>query len=79
MRFQALHSLDAAHAYRLAILRPVSGAFNIAADPVLAPARSASSLEHTRSACRRGRFERRSPPHDACTWCRPAPCWSTWR
>jgi hypothetical protein len=35
LRFQALHSLDAAHAYRLAILRPVSGAFNIAADPVL--------------------------------------------
>ncbi len=35
LRFQALHSLDAAHAYRLAILRPVSGAFNIAAEPVL--------------------------------------------
>ena len=35
LRFQALHSLDAAHAYRLAILRPVDGAFNVAADPVL--------------------------------------------
>lgn len=35
LRFQALHSLDAAQAYRAAILRPVQGAFNIAADPVL--------------------------------------------
>lgn len=43
LRFQALHSLDAAHAYRLAILRPVDGAFNIAADPVL-DARSLGEL-----------------------------------
>ena len=35
LRFQALHTFDAAAAYRLAILRPVDGAFNIAADPVL--------------------------------------------
>ena len=35
LRFQALHALDAAEAYRLAITRPVQGAFNIAADPVL--------------------------------------------
>ncbi len=35
LRFQALHSVDAAHAYRLAILQPVHGAFNIAADPVV--------------------------------------------
>jgi nucleoside-diphosphate-sugar epimerase len=35
LRFQALHSLDAAQAYWLAINRPVRGAFNIAADPVL--------------------------------------------
>ncbi len=39
LRFQALHSSDAAEAYRLAILRPVRGAFNIAADPIVdAPA-----------------------------------------
>ena len=35
LKFQALHSADAAQAYRLALLRPVKGAFNIAADPVL--------------------------------------------
>ncbi|MDP8942825.1 MAG: NAD-dependent epimerase/dehydratase family protein [Actinomycetota bacterium] len=35
LRFQALHALDAAEAYRLAITRPVQGAFNVAADPVL--------------------------------------------
>ena len=37
LRFQALHSTDAAEAYRLAVLRPVRGAFNVAADPVLDP------------------------------------------
>jgi UDP-glucose 4-epimerase len=35
LRFQALHTEDAAEAYRLAALRPVRGAFNIAADPVV--------------------------------------------
>lgn len=35
LRLQALHSLDAAQAFRLAVIRPVRGAFNIAADPVL--------------------------------------------
>jgi nucleoside-diphosphate-sugar epimerase len=35
LRLQALHSLDAAQAFRLAIVRPVRGAFNVAADPVL--------------------------------------------
>jgi nucleoside-diphosphate-sugar epimerase len=35
LRLQALHTLDAAQAYRLAIVRPVRGAFNIAAEPVL--------------------------------------------
>lgn len=35
LRFQALHSTDAAEAYRLAALRPVRGAFNIAAEPVV--------------------------------------------
>lgn len=33
LRFQALHAEDAAAAYRLAVLRPVRGAFNLAADP----------------------------------------------
>ncbi|MBO0864013.1 MAG: NAD-dependent epimerase/dehydratase family protein [Mycobacterium sp.] len=37
LRLQALHSLDAAQAFRLAVVRPVHGAFNIAADPVLDP------------------------------------------
>jgi UDP-glucose 4-epimerase len=34
-RFQAVHSLDAGEAYRLAIVGDVHGAFNIAAEPVL--------------------------------------------
>jgi UDP-glucose 4-epimerase len=37
LRFQAVHSLDVGEAYRLAIVRPVRGAFNIAADPVMGP------------------------------------------
>ncbi len=35
LRFQALHSTDAADAFRRAILQPVRGAFNVAADPVV--------------------------------------------
>lgn len=35
LRFQAVHTADVAAAYRLAALRPVRGAFNIAADPVV--------------------------------------------
>ncbi|MGW9070562.1 NAD-dependent epimerase/dehydratase family protein [Streptomyces yangpuensis] len=34
-RFQALHTDDAAEAYRAAVLRPVRGPFNLVADPVL--------------------------------------------
>ncbi|MDG4831750.1 NAD-dependent epimerase/dehydratase family protein [Solwaraspora sp. WMMD1047] len=35
LRFQALHSADAAEAYRLAVHRDVRGAFNLAAGPVV--------------------------------------------
>ena len=35
LRFQAVHSLDAGEAYRLAIVSEARGAFNIAAEPVL--------------------------------------------
>lgn len=35
LRLQALHSADAAEAFRLGVVRPVRGAFNVAADPVL--------------------------------------------
>ncbi|MFE3455596.1 NAD-dependent epimerase/dehydratase family protein [Nonomuraea sp. NPDC059194] len=38
LRVQALHASDAAQAYRRAIVSDVSGAFNLAADPVLGPA-----------------------------------------
>ncbi len=38
LRFQGVHSLDAGEAYRLAVLRDVRGAFNVAAEPVLDPA-----------------------------------------
>ena len=44
-RLQALHSADAAQAYRLAIVRPVRGAFNVAADPVLDPQTLAAFLD----------------------------------
>jgi UDP-glucose 4-epimerase len=37
LRFQALHADDAGQAYRLAVTTPVSGPFNIAADPVIEP------------------------------------------
>jgi nucleoside-diphosphate-sugar epimerase len=37
LRFQAVHSLDVGDAYRLALKRPVRGAYNIAAEPVLDP------------------------------------------
>lgn len=37
LRFQAVHSLDVGEAYRLALVRDVRGAFNVAADPVLDP------------------------------------------
>jgi UDP-glucose 4-epimerase len=35
LRSQVVHSLDVGEAYRLALLREVSGAFNLAAEPVL--------------------------------------------
>lgn len=35
LRLQALHTSDAAEAYRLAVLNDVRGAFNVAADPIL--------------------------------------------
>lgn len=35
LRFQTLHTADAAEAYRLAALRDVRGAFNLAAEPVV--------------------------------------------
>jgi UDP-glucose 4-epimerase len=35
LRTQVVHSLDVGQAYRLAAVQPVSGAFNIAAEPVL--------------------------------------------
>jgi nucleoside-diphosphate-sugar epimerase len=48
LRFQAMHSIDAAHAYRLALVRDVRGPFNVAADPVVDAARLAELL-HARA------------------------------
>ncbi|HEY9473046.1 MAG TPA: NAD-dependent epimerase/dehydratase family protein [Mycobacteriales bacterium] len=48
LRFQAMHSADAAEAYRLAVVRDVRGAFNIAAEPVIDTQRLAELL-HTRT------------------------------
>jgi UDP-glucose 4-epimerase len=44
LRFQAVHSLDAGEAYRLAIVGDARGAFNIAAEPVLDPDTLARAL-----------------------------------
>jgi UDP-glucose 4-epimerase len=45
LRFQAVHSYDVGEAYRLALVRDVRGAFNVAADPVLDPDQLADLLE----------------------------------
>ncbi|QGZ47522.1 MULTISPECIES: NAD-dependent epimerase/dehydratase family protein [Streptomyces] len=45
LRFQALHTEDAADAYRRALLRDVRGAFNLAADPVIDTETLASLLD----------------------------------
>jgi nucleoside-diphosphate-sugar epimerase len=37
LAFQALHTADVAEAYHLVLQRPVRGAFNLAADPVITP------------------------------------------
>ena len=44
LRFQAVHADDVADAYRLAVVRDVAGAFNVAADPVLDPAWCSADL-----------------------------------
>jgi nucleoside-diphosphate-sugar epimerase len=44
LRFQAVHSHDVGQAYRLAIVGDASGAFNVAAEPVLDPAELADLL-----------------------------------
>jgi UDP-glucose 4-epimerase len=48
LRFQAVHSDDVAEAYRLALRADVTGAFNIAADPVLDPPALAALLRARR-------------------------------
>ncbi|GAA0318164.1 SDR family oxidoreductase [Streptomyces polychromogenes] len=48
LRFQALHTDDAAEAYRAAVVRPVHGPFNLVADPVLDTAAIAALL-HART------------------------------
>jgi UDP-glucose 4-epimerase len=44
LRFQAVHSLDVGDAYRRAVFSEATGAFNVAADPVLDPKRLADLL-----------------------------------
>lgn len=45
LRFQALHTDDAAQAYRLALSHEVGGAFNLAADPPVGPRELAELLD----------------------------------
>jgi UDP-glucose 4-epimerase len=44
LNFQAVHSQDVAEAYRLALRPEISGAFNVAAEPVLTPRRLAQLM-----------------------------------
>jgi len=44
LRFQAVHSYDVGEAYRLAVTGDAAGAFNVATEPVLDPARLARLL-----------------------------------
>jgi UDP-glucose 4-epimerase len=44
LRFQAVHSLDVADAYRRALIGDARGAFNLAADPVIGPRELAEVL-----------------------------------
>ncbi|MEW2413000.1 NAD-dependent epimerase/dehydratase family protein [Streptomyces sp. NPDC046866] len=48
LRFQAVHTDDAAEAYRAAVLRPVHGPFNLVSDPVLDTA-AVARLLHART------------------------------
>ena len=48
LRFQAIHSLDVAAAYRLALHADVHGPFNVAADPVLDPEELSRALRARR-------------------------------
>ncbi len=45
LRFQCVHSADAAEAYHLAVTKDVRGAFNIATDPVLDPKALAAIMD----------------------------------
>ncbi len=45
LRFQGVHSFDVGEAYRLAVVRDVRGAFNVAAEPVLDPPELARLLD----------------------------------
>jgi nucleoside-diphosphate-sugar epimerase len=45
LRLQALHSSDAGQAFRLALTRPVRGAINLAAEPVIDPSRLAELFD----------------------------------
>jgi nucleoside-diphosphate-sugar epimerase len=47
LRFQAVHSLDVADAYRRALISDARGAFNLAADPVIGP-RELAEIFHAR-------------------------------
>ena len=44
LRFQVVHSLDVGEAYRLAVVKDVRGAFNVATEPVMDPAGLAELL-----------------------------------
>jgi nucleoside-diphosphate-sugar epimerase len=48
LRFQAVHSLDVADAYRRALFSDVRGAFNLAADPPIGPRELAEILQARR-------------------------------
>ena len=80
LRFQAVHSDDVAEAYRRAVLSDVSGAFNVAADPVIGAAELARAARTPdRCESRRGSFAGRPPRRSRCVCSQPSPGGSTWR
>jgi UDP-glucose 4-epimerase len=79
LRFQAVHSLDVAEAYHLAVTRDVRGPFNVAAEPV--SIRSSSRVCSARVPCRYPgrRCGRQSTSAGSCACSRRRRAGWTWR
>lgn len=77
LRFQALHTDDAAAAYIAAVSRPVSGAFNLAAGPPVDARSWPESSTHAASRCPQPPCGWPCPQPGSCAWYLPHPTCST--